>query len=148
VRPQLSGIEVVGDLVGRIVGWSMTRQEPRGRRDPARFGAAMSSQEVAITAASDSVSITSVFPDPPPEFAVLPRCGQDGCRRNWRRSMDTDRNRDDDDLSDLIDDGTGDIPRTDLDKDEQEAVDELEVDQTELEELGLTLDDPHQPEDQ
>lgn len=62
--------------------------------------------------------------------------------------MDTDRNRDDDDLGDLVDDGTEDIPKTDRDEDEQEAADELEVDQTELEELGLTLDDPHQPEDE
>ena len=62
--------------------------------------------------------------------------------------MDTDRDRDDDDLSDLLpatdDDG---IPSSDLDADEQEAKDELEVDQKELEELGLTLDDPHQPDD-
>ena len=57
-------------------------------------------------------------------------------------------NTPEDDLSDLIDDGTDSIPRTDLDEDEQEAVDELEVDQTELEELGLTLDDPHQPDDE
>jgi len=62
--------------------------------------------------------------------------------------MDTDRNRDDDDLGDLIDDGTSGIPASDLDEDEQEAVDVLEVDQTELEELGLTLDDPHQPDDE
>jgi hypothetical protein len=32
------------------------------------------------------------------------------------------------------------------DDDETEQADLLEVDQTELEELGLTLDDPHQPE--
>ena len=33
------------------------------------------------------------------------------------------------------------------DDDGEETVDELlEIDQTELEELGLTLDDPHQPE--
>lgn len=32
------------------------------------------------------------------------------------------------------------------DADEQEQDDALDVDQTELEELGLTLDDPHQPE--
>jgi hypothetical protein len=32
------------------------------------------------------------------------------------------------------------------DADEQELDDELDLDQTELEELGLTLDDPHQPE--
>ena len=32
------------------------------------------------------------------------------------------------------------------DEDEQEQDDELDVDQSELEELGLTLDDPHQPE--
>ena len=62
--------------------------------------------------------------------------------------MDTDRNRDDDDLGDLIDDGTSGIPASDLDEDEQEAVDVLEVDQTELDELGLTLDDPHQPDDE
>ncbi|MGZ4753419.1 MAG: hypothetical protein ACXVJW_04070 [Acidimicrobiia bacterium] len=62
--------------------------------------------------------------------------------------MDTDRDRDDDDLTDLIP-GNEDfgVPRTDLDEDEQEAKDVLEVDQTELEELGLTLDDPHQPDD-
>jgi hypothetical protein len=61
--------------------------------------------------------------------------------------MDTDRNPDDE-LSELIDDGTGPIPENDRDEDEQEAADELEVDQTELEELGLVLDDPHQPEDE
>ena len=33
-----------------------------------------------------------------------------------------------------------------VDEDEQAADDLLEIDQTELEELGLTLDDPHQPE--
>ncbi len=33
------------------------------------------------------------------------------------------------------------------DDDEQELEDELEVDQVELEELGLVLDDPHQPDD-
>jgi hypothetical protein len=32
------------------------------------------------------------------------------------------------------------------DSDEQEQDDVLDFDQTELEELGLTLDDPHQPE--
>ncbi len=32
------------------------------------------------------------------------------------------------------------------DADEQEQDDELELDQTELDELGLTLDDPHQPD--
>jgi hypothetical protein len=32
------------------------------------------------------------------------------------------------------------------DADEREQDDVLELDQTELEELGLTLDDPHQPE--
>jgi hypothetical protein len=62
--------------------------------------------------------------------------------------MDTDRDPDEDDLSDLIDDGTASIPDNDRDEDEQEAADELEVDQTELEELGLVLDDPHQPEDE
>ena len=58
-------------------------------------------------------------------------------------------NNPDDDLSDRIDESTEvDIPSTDLDEDEQEANDELEVDQKELDELGLTLDDPHQPEDE
>jgi hypothetical protein len=61
--------------------------------------------------------------------------------------MDTDRAPDDDDLGDLIPE-TEDIPRTDVDEDEQDAEDVLEVDQKELEELGLTLDDPHQPEDE
>jgi hypothetical protein len=32
------------------------------------------------------------------------------------------------------------------DEDEREQDDLLEIDQTELEELGLELDDPHQPE--
>jgi hypothetical protein len=32
------------------------------------------------------------------------------------------------------------------DADEQEQDDVLDLDQTELDELGLTLDDPHQPE--
>jgi hypothetical protein len=32
------------------------------------------------------------------------------------------------------------------DADEQEQDDDLDLDQTELDELGLTLDDPHQPE--
>ena len=32
------------------------------------------------------------------------------------------------------------------DADEQEQADELDLDQTELDELGLILDDPHQPE--
>ena len=32
------------------------------------------------------------------------------------------------------------------DSDEQDQDDLLEIDQTELEELGLVLDDPHQPE--
>jgi hypothetical protein len=53
-----------------------------------------------------------------------------------------------DDLSDLIGIDDGAIPATERDEDEQEAADVLEVDQTELEELGLTLDDPHQPEDE
>ena len=35
-----------------------------------------------------------------------------------------------------------------LDADEQEQDDVLDLDQTELEELGLTLDDPHQPDDE
>ena len=61
--------------------------------------------------------------------------------------MSTENNRDDD-LSDLIGSDDDAVPRTDLDDDEQEAADVLEVDQTELEELGLTLDDPHQPDDE
>lgn len=35
-----------------------------------------------------------------------------------------------------------------VDEDEQDEADVLEVDQTELDELGLTLDDPHQPTDE
>jgi predicted NUDIX family NTP pyrophosphohydrolase len=67
----------------------------------------------------------------------------------WSQPMSIDTTPGGDgDFSDLVDDGTGAIPRTDLDEDEQEAADELEVDQTELEELGLTLDDPHQPQDE
>jgi hypothetical protein len=53
-----------------------------------------------------------------------------------------------DDLSDLIGIDDDAIPTTERDEDEQEAADVLEVDQTELEELGLTLDDPHQPDDE
>jgi hypothetical protein len=53
-----------------------------------------------------------------------------------------------DDLSDLIGVDDNEIPKTERDEDEQEAADVLEVDQTELEELGLTLDDPHQPDDE
>ena len=42
------------------------------------------------------------------------------------------------------------VARADLEEDDgEESVDEiLEVDQTELAELGLTLDDPHQPGDE
>ena len=39
------------------------------------------------------------------------------------------------------------IDRNSRDEDEREQDDLLEIDQTELEELGLELDDPHQPED-
>jgi hypothetical protein len=52
-----------------------------------------------------------------------------------------------DDLSDLIGIDDDAIPTTERDEDEQAAADMLEVDQKELEELGLTLDDPHQPVD-
>ncbi len=52
----------------------------------------------------------------------------------------------DNDFSEQL--GLHDPPATDRDEDEQEAADELEVDQKELEELGLVLDDPHQPEDE
>ena len=42
------------------------------------------------------------------------------------------------------------VARDDLEEDDgEQSVDEiLEVDQTELDELGLTLDDPHQPVDE
>jgi hypothetical protein len=57
------------------------------------------------------------------------------------------------DDSDLLDDGTrhyeqdpNHLSQFARDADETEQADLLEVDQTELEELGLTLDDPHQPE--
>ena len=39
-----------------------------------------------------------------------------------------------------------DFESTARDADEQEQDDVLDLDQAELEELGLTLDDPHQPE--
>jgi len=44
-----------------------------------------------------------------------------------------------DDLRGLV----GAVP---VDEDEQADDEKLELDQTELEELGLTLDDPHQPD--
>ncbi len=54
---------------------------------------------------------------------------------------------------DLIDDGSrhyeqdpNHVAQFARDEDEVEVDDELEVDQTELSELGLVLDDPHQPE--
>ena len=57
------------------------------------------------------------------------------------------------DDGDLLDDGTrhyeqdpNHLTQFARDADETEQADLLEVDQTELEELGLTLDDPHQPE--
>ena len=53
-----------------------------------------------------------------------------------------------DDLSDLVGFDDDAIPTTERDEDEQDAADVLEVDQTELDELGLTLDDPHQPDDE
>jgi hypothetical protein len=40
----------------------------------------------------------------------------------------------------------GDLSGNARDKDERAQDDLLELDQTELEELGLVLDDPHQPE--
>ncbi|MGZ8751551.1 MAG: AMP-binding enzyme, partial [Acidimicrobiia bacterium] len=73
--------------------------------------------------------------------------GQDG--PDWTETaMDTDRNPDDDDVSELIGINDDALPRTDRDEDEQEAADLLEVDQKELEELGLVLDDPHQVTDE
>jgi hypothetical protein len=62
--------------------------------------------------------------------------------------MSTENNPEADDLSDLIGIDDDAIPTTERDEDEREAADVLEVDQTELEELGLTLDDPHQPDDE
>jgi hypothetical protein len=57
------------------------------------------------------------------------------------------------DDGDLLDDGTrhyeqdpNHLAQFARDDDEIEQADLLEVDQTELDELGLTLDDPHQPE--
>ncbi len=54
---------------------------------------------------------------------------------------------------DLIDDGSrhyeqdpNHLAQFARDEDEVEVDDELELDQTELGELGLVLDDPHQPE--
>jgi hypothetical protein len=62
--------------------------------------------------------------------------------------MSNDNDPEADDLTDLIGIDDDAIPTTERDEDEQEAADVLEVDQTELEELGLTLDDPHQPDDE
>jgi hypothetical protein len=62
--------------------------------------------------------------------------------------MDTDRNRDDDDFSEVLGIDDDALPRTGSDEDEREAADLLEVDQRELEELGLVLDDPHQSNDE
>ena len=62
--------------------------------------------------------------------------------------MDTDRNPDDDDVSELIGIDDDALPRSERDEDEREAADLLEVDQKELEELGLVLDDPHQAVDE
>ena len=66
---------------------------------------------------------------------------------------DGDRPEPENDLDDASDDSArhylqnpnhlGDNAR---DADEQEQDDVLDVDQAELDELGLTLDDPHQPE--
>lgn len=62
--------------------------------------------------------------------------------------MNNENDPEADDLSDLVVTDDDAIPTTERDEDEQEAADVLEVDQTELEELGLTLDDPHQPDDE
>ena len=79
---------------------------------------------------------------------LAPDPGQDGVD-GWRGPMDTDRNRDEDEgLAELVGIDDDALPRTERDEDEQEAADLLEVDQTELEELGLVLDDPHQPVDE
>jgi hypothetical protein len=63
-------------------------------------------------------------------------------------TVDTDRDPDDDDFSEVLGIDDDALPTSDRDADEQEAADLLEVDQTELEELGLVLDDPHQPDDE
>jgi hypothetical protein len=62
--------------------------------------------------------------------------------------MSTENDPEADDLSDLIGINDDAIPTTERDEDERDAADILEVDQKELEELGLTLDDPHQPDDE
>ena len=90
---------------------------------------------------------------------LTPDPGQDGPahrpdrgRRHRTRTdgvtMDTDRDPADDDFSDALGVDDDALPRSDRDADEQEAADLLEVDQTELAELGLVLDDPHQVEDE
>ena len=59
---------------------------------------------------------------------------------------------DDDDVDDVSDEtrhylqDPNNLAQNACDADEQEQDDVLDLDQTELEELGLTLDDPHQPE--
>ena len=62
--------------------------------------------------------------------------------------MDSDRKRDDEDFSEVLGIDDDALPRTDRDEDEREAAELLEVDQKELEELGLVLDDPHQAVDE
>ncbi|MGZ8734625.1 MAG: hypothetical protein ACXW1M_05515 [Acidimicrobiia bacterium] len=62
--------------------------------------------------------------------------------------MDTEPIPGDDDFGDVLGIDADALPRTDRDEDEQEAADLLEVDQRELEELGLVLDDPHQVTDE
>ena len=52
-----------------------------------------------------------------------------------------------DELLDEID-APEELDREGRDADEREADDLLELDQTELEETGLLLDDPHQPEEE
>jgi hypothetical protein len=54
--------------------------------------------------------------------------------RELARAMHTTQ----DDLSELVDTAS-------VDEDEQTEDDMFELDQKELDELGLTLDDPHQP---
>jgi hypothetical protein len=66
-------------------------------------------------------------PDDDPDLAVVEGDATSGDARHYRQDPDG-------------------LLQNERDEDERDADDLLEPDQTELEELGLILDDPHQPE--
>jgi hypothetical protein len=71
---------------------------------------------------------------------VSPRQSEPGPEEQAELSRE-ERNEARDDVSELV--GTDAAEEDDGEETDEEV---LEIDQTELEELGLTLDDPHQPE--